>query len=514
MADNSPEIDAISPADEQVQIPKAELDAIHETMSRLETENWKASESLQNVEMMLDQKGWTPAFQYGGDGGLTLQQVKDASKQLRELVVGNPFVKRGHKLRATYVWGGGCEFANQQRNGKLSKLPSPIASVLEDDLRAQRYLFTGDAQEEMESSAYTDGHFFVLCDDSTKKPVQRLSLDQITADLRNPDNPEEIWAYRRQWSRNPGRETPQPGDVRVRWYYTDTFEGTRKKTIKYESKTETIETGFTVIDQSFNRQVGWAYGVPDALAIIAWAKLYKEFLVNGYIMSRALAQFAYKVTVQSKKAGGVAAVEVAKNSEGGNTYVSGDGKGLETVASAGKGYDFDSGRPLAAAMAAGLEVSLVALLSDPGAGGGSYSTASTLDAPARATAAMRRKAWDSFWSRLFRYMGNTKTLKVTWHDLPDEQLQRILQAWTLTHNTGLFKPEIVQKGFADAMGIADPGEIPEGYLPLNNEKSVKSASASGDAEQGPTAGSGQGQDNGGAGGLGNDHETDPDATDS
>jgi hypothetical protein len=468
----------------------------------------RVRETLADVEMMLDARGWNNVFEYAEDGGLSLRQVKEASKQIRELLVGNPFVINGARVRASHVWGGGVEFSKENRTGRRARgaLPADLQRLMESPA-AQRYVFGNDARKELEDAAFSDGNVFILGQDSTKR-MQRIPVSQITGDLRNPDNTEEIWAYRREWYQDPNNEDVNKRKQMVRWYYADIYDGTRKQTITFKGKSEKIETGYTVIDKVFNRQVGWAYGVPDALAIIAWVKLYREFLVNGFIMSKALARFAFKVTVSSARGADNASTEVTMPGQAGATAIEGQGQSLQAISSAGSGYDFKSGGSLAAAIAAGLGVSLLALLSDPASASGSNAAAQSLDGPARAMAVMRRRSWDDFFLRLFRWMGLQQKLVVTWSDLTDDTIQRIMQAWTLIDQMELFEAEILQREIAKLMNIADPGDIPEGWKPKSKRGIKPSDSVAGNG--GATGGTdqGRGDDTNPDGGGQDDHDDD------
>lgn len=509
-----------APTSTEVVLSKDEFDGINLALAKLDTENHKMSERLLNVDLMIDQRGWSPLYNYGSDGGLTLDQLKASSIQLREMVIANPVVRRGSQLRIAHVMGSGIEFTCKSRGTKSKPgKPDILTAILQtkiDAIRAQRALFSEDANSAMERAAFTDGWFGAICDDLTKTVDMEIGISQITADLRNPDNPAEIWAYRRVWTRDP---VNAPSVQEVRWYYTDVFDASGEKrgsSVRYNGGLEAVAKGKTLFDIHFNRQTGQAYGSPDALSIIAWAKLYKEFLVNGYIMSRALAQLAYKVTVANRTSAQSAALQIASPSDGGNAATMGQGNDLTPLNTAGKGYDFDSGRPLAAMIATGLEVSLVSLLSDPGVGGGNTGVSETLNDPAKMTGQMRRQTWVGYWKRVFRYLGlsDGKQLVVTWSDLTSEQIQRRLQAWTLMDNTGLFSGELIQSGMAKEMNIPNPGEIPEGRLLPNNKaslprKDIDSDTPGGNGD-GASAGTGQGQggDDAPAGPLGNDHSTD------
>src|SRR5690606_29473438 len=88
------------------------------------------------------------------------------------------------------------------------------------------------------------------------------------------------------------------------WYFTDLFEEKRSKaknpTINFNRESVPVAKDAVIFDAYVNTQVGWTFGVPHALAALAWARLYRDFLVNGKIMSDALAQFAFQLQTKSK----------------------------------------------------------------------------------------------------------------------------------------------------------------------------------------------------------------------
>lgn len=483
-----------------------ELELLREQFGAIATENFKMSEALGNIQMMIDAKGWTQVYEHSPDGGLDLRTIKQASEQLRELVVGNPLMKQGSETRNARIWGEGIDFFTITSTGITGKIPARVDKIL-DHPRNQRYLAGPDAMHELERTAFTDGNLYMLFLPA-KQTFMRVPLQQITADLRDPDNPEEIWAYRRVWLRDITKgETAE--NVRVEWLYTDIFDGRRQSSIVYEGRREPTNVTATLIDVGFNKQSGWAYGIPDALPAMAWSKLYKEFLVNGYVMSRALAQIAYKITAATNAARDAAALEIAKPGEAGGTASMTSGTDMLPLATAGKGYDFAAGRPLASMIAASLGVGVSTLLGDEKAESESF------DRITNAMATMRRQTWAGFWQRVMRLLGVTQTVGIAWHDIREEQIQRVIQSWVLANSTGLFEADPMQQAIARALGLAVPGKVPDGYLIPNNEKTAainKPADApvdQDDPDQGrmPSDGSGQGQD-APAGGLGNDHSTD------
>lgn len=497
-----------SPTERETQRQLAEITAAFQMFAdrheSLMIDGTSVHEALGQIDMMLDAQGWTSIWEWEDGGGLTLRQVKEASKQLRELVVGNPFIGNGARIRSAQTWGGGCEFAGRVRSTGVAKLlPARIQKMMETP-RAQRYIHGNKAHSELERAAFTDGVILLLGRDSDKE-FQRIQIHEIDGLLHNPNNSEEIWAYRRTWNPNPEGESSET--LRTRWYYTDLVPAAdRRRRIKVRSTdTEIAEPGYTLIDIHFNRQVGWGLGVPDALCVVAWARLYKEFLVNGYVMSRSLARLAYKVTVGSVQAGQNNAVTVATPGQAGSTYIEGMGNSLTPLASAGKGYDFGSGGGLGAAIAAGLGVSWLALSSNPAAASGSNAAASTLDPIAKATAAVRRKEWEDEFVRIFRFYGMEQQLVTTWHDLPEDTLQRLMQAWTLVDQMELFEGDVLQREVARFLGVAHPGELPSFWKPKSQRSAPKAPTTAGNS--GATDGSGQGADDG-SGDSQDDHDDD------
>lgn len=426
---------------------KDEFSILNEQFSRLQTENFELSETLANVSMMLDDRGWVPEYAHD-QGGLDLSQVQEASRQLRELVVGNPLIKRGSKLRSSYVWGRGVSYPNLSSR-VTNRMFSPIN---------ERFVFSPEAYEELELAAYTDGNVFIL--GSSDKEFSRIPIQEVTAVMTDPDNAEIVWAVQRSWTRKEAGKAARQMTV---WYYTDNYTGRKARSISNGAQEIPVDTSKTMFFHSFNRQVGWTFGVPDALAILAWAKLYREFLENGAIMTKALAQFAYKVSARTRTGVSNAAAKIAVPDTGTNrvgaTAAMGSDIDLMPMPKAGAAYDFDGGRPLAAVIASGLEVSIVALLADPGTSG-SYGTAATLDAPTVKAMGARQNAWTPLLRKLIRFLGGPNDVEISWPKIETEASHRILQALTMAWEAKIIYPEEYRAGVLEALDINPVSDMP------------------------------------------------------
>jgi hypothetical protein len=436
-----------------------DISALNEQFKRLETENFELSESLANLSMMLDNQGWNPLYD-SQKGGIPLEDLKRASVQLRELAVGNPLVKRGAKLRSSYVWSRGVNFpkvTSRVRNRMLTT-------------QNERFIFSSEAYEELEMAAYTDGNVFLLGRDSDTQ-FTRIPLSEISGVLTDPDNSEIVWAFRRTWDRKNGPITTEV----IRWYYTDSYPTNRRRSTSIQNSSglnETADTSQTMFYHSFNRQVGWTFGVPDALSIIAWARLYREFLENGAIMTKALAQFAYKLSSKGRSGINNAAAKIAvpdgQANRVGATAAMGSDVDLVPMPKAGAGYDFESGRSLASMIAAGLEVSVVALLADPGSSG-SFGTAQTLDTPTQKAMEVRQRSWASLMKRVLRYLGAPNDMEITWPSIETEPTHRMVQALAMAWESGILEADEFRMAILDILDIV-PIQVtpPRGVMMPNN----------------------------------------------
>jgi len=426
---------------EQVQTLEMALDASNTQTAilREQLDNW--------VGMMArEDMGWAsfdPSFM---DVGPSLNQMKIWSAQLRKGLA-NVHMNHGLKLRTNYIWGGGIDYGVLP-SGK--GLP-PVQKWIDDPIN-QANFFGTRARHQRESANFTDG--IVLYRGYTKggmKYVEPIPLRQITATMRSPDRPDQIWAYKREYiySDGSGKE-----EFVREWRYTDQFISRKDDIHIPVLKGEQILEDEVIFDFQVNTQIGHAFGIPDSLGAMAWANVYRNFMMNGKVMSDALAQFAFQVTTKSKTATQNVGAKLADMNQAGSTLV-GDAV-LNSVNSAGKGYDFNSGRPLLSVVAAALEVSVIALSSDPAGGkGGGYGTAQTLDLPTRLAVEARRQIHIEDDARVLTWMG-VPTVKqdITFAPLDDSaEMYRQLQALALVYDRGVIEPDKFADAALDLLGV-------------------------------------------------------------
>ncbi len=428
-------------------------------------DNAMLKEELSQVNAMFAKEdiGWG-RFGQGNDldQGLELLELHRWAWQIREAMAGNPHIKRGWRLRASYVWRDGIQYENipGAKQGKGTNVQARIDQPIN-----QRNFFGHSAREEREGALYSDSAVYYL-GDSRDYSLQPVPIWQIYGYYTNPDNHAEVWAYRRVWEHWEQGVGATPMNM---WYLTDRYpqNGPRPTAINLGGVEYPVDPNIIMFEGHVNGQIGWAHGIPDALAALIWARLYRDFLTNGKIMSDAMAQFAFQATVQSKKGADNVALALAQPRQAGGVAVGGVPNQLVPMSTAGKGYDFASGNELAAVIATALEVSTIHLTSNPGSAGASYGSAQTLDMPTKLAIESRRQWHIEFDKRVLAWMG-AKDAIVTFGSQDDlTDIFREVQALLLMWSSGLYAAAPLEARLSQLMTVVG-NVIPSGVIVPNN----------------------------------------------
>lgn len=396
--------------------------------------------SMAQAILAFDDAGWDTATSATGGGSFSLTELQDAAARIRESSEGNPLLKRGCGLRTSYIFGRGVEFGNlQPRFQKIFDLP-----------QNQDVLFSPEAQVINERSHFTDGQFFVLGNVSTKT-FQRVQFGQITAVVTNPDDSEDVWYYRRSWTRkstdlsgNGGKEV----EMNV-WYPADTYTPENGRYVG-RIQGQPVDLGFRMFASRVNRRTGNVWGVPDAFPALPWAHAYNEYLKDGSRMLKALSMFAWQLKSKTTTGATNAAAAIATPATAGSTAVVGNNMELSSLPRASS-VDLGDGRPLGSMVASALEVSVVALLSDPGTSG-AYGTAQTLDVPTLKAMEARQHVWTLFYRRIMNFIG-AKDVEINWPKIETEPSQRVAQSLILAYEAGALWEDELRDSLVEALDI-------------------------------------------------------------
>jgi hypothetical protein len=434
--------------------------------------------------------------EFSAEGMVLLRQV------CRLSAIANPMIKRGLGLRGFYVWGQGCQIT-ARANGKNKDNPDEqdvqavLAAHIADEGN-QRAFWGQQAREENEHALGTDGEVVVTLH---TKPltgwvqVRTVLADEITEVICNPEDRGEPWFYRRVWAldgydkagnlRHGTAEVLYPDVDYKPAHQPATFAGVK------------IEWDTRVVHVPVNKPKGWLRGIPDAYAVINWARAYKEFLEQWAGLMRSLSKFAWKLTAEGKQRDqakrAMAEATQARTRGGeepvGSVAVTPLNGNLEAIPKSGATLDSESGRPLAMQVAAGLHLPVTMLLGDPGQTG-ARATAETLDWPTELGMMSRRELWKWAQLRISRHVitesvraprgilkgkikrdpvtgrevvtlaGDTDdTVDVIWPPLDKQDPKAQIDAVVAAQGTNTIKPELVLRLLLDALGVREAEAI-------------------------------------------------------
>ena len=428
----------------------------------------------------------------------------------RMMAVSHPLLKRGLNVRIGYIWGQGVE-VNARVNGADGKtdpdLQAAVNKVIDDFEELNETSLTGmKACDELERALGTDGEVFLaLFTDPKAGQVRVRSVPQLEMQriVTNPEDRDEPWFYLREYNIN---QLPRTGEA------IDATNTEVKRVLYPALGFDPKAAGFglgvrplaisdipvmwdaPMVHLPVNRLHGWDRGIPDVYASIAWARFYQEFLVDWAGLTKALSKLAWKATGDTKQRAATAAAAAARlaqsssvpplngttgpgiggagSSGPGGVTVMGPGTDLTAVSKNGATIDSESGKPLAAMVAAGLGLPVTLLLADPGVTG-ARATAETLDLPTALEMGMRRLLWQSLRERIYEYavtvaanapggqalQGVDPTLDFAWPKLDGVDPVQLVTSIVSADTTNTLPPLTVARLLLSALGVPDVDEV-------------------------------------------------------
>lgn len=422
---------------------RADVDTLYERQEQIK----EAAMGPGLAALRAEDVGWR--LLSGGDGGLVeeldLADIKEHANAARALRAANPLAKRGVAVRNAYIWDDPIEY------------PDSAQEIINNPVN-QKSMFSSEAAEELESALLTDGQYFLLLDRS-KKEARRIPLTEITGLVHNPEFKDDIWFYKRTYTITTMDSTGQEQVSNREVYYPAVgFKGTVPARI---GKIE-VDRSKRIEHTAVNRQTGWRWGIPDMFGAVYWSKAYKEYLEANYTLSKSLARLAFKVSSPTGRGQAKAKARMAQpvsRQEAGSTALLGAGQDLVAINKSGSGVDFSGGTPLAAMVAAALDVPLSVLLTD-GSAGGRQGAENALEQPTINTMNQRRRVHLASRRRVLEFFGITEEIK--WRKLNGDLVHRRLQSIAL--GAPSLHPEEIRAEVLHTLSIdttRDANDIPE-----------------------------------------------------
>lgn len=451
------------------------------------------------------------------------QGLAALTRNCEVMTIASPLIKRGVQLRTSYIWGQGVSV--QARAGAGSDDDGQDADGLDvnavvqefwDDPGNQRAIASAEAHEQNERTLATKGNWFLAFfpDPSTGRVrVRRVPFEEIADKYTNPDDRETDWFFLREYTETVVEPGTSPGTFRRRRQTRRVFHPALGHEPAAKDRPKVIDNipidwDVPILHVTVNRPEGWTWGVPDVYASLPWARAYEGFLTDWARLVKALSKFAWRLTGDkaSKVQRAVDKIRTSLplparasdvpplgDSNAGGVAAMGPGANLEAIPKSGATIDADSGRPLASLVAAGLGVSVVSLLADPGVTG-ARAVAEALDKPDSLAMQMRQAVWRSVLQTILTYVveqavvapsgpltgtvdvdeygrktitlaGDTDpSVEVTFPPLDDLDPFKLVAAIVQADGTDKLPPVWVVKSLLRALGEQDVDEVIKPFL--------------------------------------------------
>lgn len=427
---------------------------------------------LGQLALEVDNLGWKPLGTgvQTEDNGLRLDHIKNQAELGMALATANPQVKRGIGVRTSYIWGKGVQLKYNESASYAKSLRRTVGKTL--------------AQFEIERTLAATGNLFIEVETAaSQQRVRMVPIEHIAGGSANLHDAGvldyillEYDTYTRPSEGNPNAsEARQGSSATVRrvqeWVPTFEQEGPLLPSIDNIE----VSTSKRIKHVAVNRMSNWWWGVPDLYAVTFWARAYKKYLEQCHTLNEAYARIAHKVSTASAAGADRAASQMAANPgidpetgqplNVGATAIMGAGQDLVAVQT-GRPVDFSNGLPLAAMVAAGLEIPLQVMTSDASTGG-SRASDNTLDEATKKTMQSRQQMINDELVDLANMLGESD-FDIDWPRVGEEPLHRTLQALDVAINTGMLYRDEGRAEVLRALGLVSDKEEPPGEddLPL------------------------------------------------
>lgn len=355
------------------------------------------------MDLQREDRGWDALSQSYGTIVDRSSLTRNADL-VRAMSIMNPLMKRGKLVRQGYVFGQGVEVTASNDEDSKQDVDTVVSSYLDDESN-RAAVFGSQARQGIEGDLFDDGNAFIahFTNPLTGRVKARpLPFNEITEIITAPGDRYTPWFYKRVWTETTPTETFGTSLTRQRTaYYPD---------LHFQPLTKTKRIGehevmwdapvYHLKVNPVGRDRLWGLG--DGFAAMPWARGYKEFLEDWALLMKALSRIAYQFKDKSGKAQQTRrAVDDAANGRAGGMAYTGQGE-IEAVPKTGATLDSESGRPLAALVAAALGLPVTILLADPGTTG-ARAVAETLDTPTRLEMEARRAVHTQFYKASVGY---------------------------------------------------------------------------------------------------------------
>lgn len=404
-------------------------------------------ESLASRVNALREIGWDQLGSGGAASELEIgiSDVHQMANILRPMAQSHPLHIRGAQLRHAYTFGRGINISGT----------TPAADKVIKDPRNQQVLFSVDAQERLNIEAFVTGNIFLFRHRRTNRMVL-VPAEEITSVYTDDFDTSELKYVARSWSHE-GKQTEQVFPLA----------GVTSPKARLDNKQ--VNKEWVVYHKASKSFAGQPLGIPDSFGGALWSVAYSKYLSDSATLTHILKQIAWRITkAQSTAQAQGSALQMtdpkSQGQIGGTASLAGD-MNLQSVGVPSSQVDFNNGQPLAAMVATAFGVPVIALIASPGATGGSYGAATTLDMPTMKGFEAVQDSWTLFYETILRdLVPKTKQddVAVTFPEIDKDPAYRAMTSLSLAYEGGAIWRDEYRTGALQLVGVPD---MHDGKLP-------------------------------------------------
>lgn len=414
-------------------------------------------ETRRDTEMrllQLEDIGWKRLYgDLDDEEGVSLDVIKDLSEDLYDMVATSPLIRRAVQLRQGYTFGHGYQL-------NIPKNASMVKNVIEEPYNWDALMSEGALEALLVEDAAAGNAFHIKVGKGRGTKIISVPLSQITGIITDEDDAQRVHYFQRTWT--------VKGQPRTQWIPLHRFKENNPipSTINSGEEDEPIPVSKDTVGFMYTglRPAGWTFGIPTALAAKAWLVAYTEVLQDNALLVKALSLIAWKFTSKTSKGSKAVGAEIASPKGVGASVNMSDTQDVSAVPR-GNDVNFNNVQPLAALVASTFGISVIALLSSPGATGGSYGAATTLDEPTKNVMSALRKKMRAYLEEIMDSISPTVQVNIEFPSMSTDPDYRRAQALAVSYETGALH----QREYRDAILEVYPVPDPEKSLPKTEE---------------------------------------------
>lgn len=466
---------------------RTQLAEANERAARVEHSLEIAQEAIGRLELALDNEGWNSLLS-NGETEFSREGLRKSAAIARVMAIANPLIKRGLSVRCGYIFGEGFTLKSEHEG------VNEVIQRMVLDPGNQRAVFGETATEENERTLGTDGNLTFAFFPNPRTghiKIRTVSFDEVTDVICNPDDKDDPWFYLREYDKTEVTSDGVRRIERVREYHPSlTYRPARKirniSGVKVHWEAPYLHVKVNALD-------GWKFGIGDAYAALPWARTYRDFLADWAVLVKALSQFAFKISGGSAGKADQLRQAIARATQNGvpvgSTATLDAGTQMEAIPKTGATIDSESGKPIAAMVAAALGIPVTVLLGDPGQTG-ARAVAETLDTPTVNEMQRRRRVWDYAFRQMSLYAvrwaviapqgslngtvtrdtwtdeevvtvrgAKATTVDIMWPSLADTSTAAAIQAIVNADGTGKMPPLVTLRLMLEALKVPNVDDL-------------------------------------------------------